>query len=143
VAIWFAQPTVDGLNAMTRGTMTEHIGIVFDEIGEDFLAARMPVDARTRQPYGILHGGASAALVETLGSVASAHCVDSQRFRPAGIEINVNHVRAVAAGHVRGVCRPLHLGRTLHVWDIRSEDDGGRLNCVARLTVAILPAGPA
>lgn len=143
MAIWFGQPRLEDINASIAGTMGEHMGIVFEGLGDDWLTARMPVDARTRQPYGLLHGGASSALVETLGSVASALCVDLRRSRPAGIEVNANHVRAVAGGQVRGTCRPLHLGRALHVWDVRIEDDSGRLASAGRLTVAILPASPA
>jgi 1,4-dihydroxy-2-naphthoyl-CoA hydrolase len=144
MALWFGSPTVEDLARKARGTMLEHVGIEYVELGDDFISARMPVDARTRQPYGILHGGASAVLAESLGSVASSLIVDPQRQRVAGIEINCNHVRSVASGWVLASCRPLHLGRTLHVWDIRIEDEAGRLTCVSRLTVAVLnlPQGP-
>ncbi len=139
MALWFGNPTLEAVARKARGTMVEHVGIEFLELGADSLRARLPVDARTRQPYGILHGGASAVLAETLGSIASSLVVDPARQRVAGIEINCNHVRSVASGWVLGTCRPLHLGRTLHVWDIRIEDEAGRLTCISRLTVAVLP----
>jgi len=110
----------------------------FTEIGENFLKAKMTVDHRTCQPYGILHGGASAALAETLGSVASAHVVDMKRYYCVGLEINANHIRPVKEGYVYGTATPLHLGKTTHVWDIRIHDEREKLVCVSRLTVAIL-----
>ncbi len=138
MALWSVSADPARLNESGRNTMTEHLGIEFIAIGDDFLQARMPVDRRTVQPYGLLHGGASAALAETLGSVASTLVVDRARQRVAGLEINANHVRSVREGWVTGTCRPLHVGRGTHVWDIRIEDGDGRLVCVSRLTVAIL-----
>lgn len=139
-AIWYnpAVITLAGLNGYSHHTMGEHLGIEFTEIGEEFLKARMPVDERTRQPYGLLHGGASAVLAETLGSVASSLVIDMVRYNCVGIEINANHIRAVRDGFVTGTVSPLHLGTTTHVWDIRIHDDRQKLTCVSRLTVAIL-----
>jgi 1,4-dihydroxy-2-naphthoyl-CoA hydrolase len=119
--------------------MTETIGIEWTEIGEDFIKARMPVDNRTKQPYGLLHGGASCVLAETLGSVASAMIIDPAKFLCVGIEINANHVRSARAGYVIGKVSPLHIGATTHVWDIRIEDEREKLVCISRLTVAIIP----
>ena len=114
----------------------------FTEIGANFLKARMPVDNRTRQPYGLLHGGASVALAETLGSVASAFVIDRDRYYCVGLEINANHLRPVKEGYVYGTATPLHLGKTTHVWDIRIHDEREKLVCVSRLTVAILQQQP-
>lgn len=121
-----------------KNTMGEHLGMRFTELGDDYLKATMPVDHRTRQPYGLLHGGASAALAETLGSVASALVIDPEKFICVGIEINANHVRSVRSGLVTGTCTPIHIGATTHVWDIRIHDERNKLVCISRLTVAIL-----
>lgn len=137
--IWFNPDiTPSQLQALSSGTMVSTIGIEITEIGENFLKARMPVDERTRQPYGLLHGGASAALAETLGSVASAHVIDRTQYYCVGLEINANHIRGVKEGYVFGTATPLHLGKTTHVWDIRIHDEKEKLVCVSRLTVAIL-----
>ena len=139
MAIWFdPNITVPQLQVLFKDTMGEHLDIEITEIGENFLKARMPVDNRTRQPYGLLHGGASATLAETLGSVASAFVIDQQRYYCVGLEINANHIRSVKEGYVYGITTPLHLGRTTHVWDIRIYDEREKLVCVSRLTVAIL-----
>ncbi|NYZ61975.1 hotdog fold thioesterase [Luteimonas deserti] len=130
--------TVDQLNAMSAGTAIATLGIVFTEIGEDLLRATMPVDARTHQPYGLLHGGASALLAETLGSSAGGLAAP-EGFGVVGIEINANHLRAVRSGSVTGTARPLHVGRTTQVWDIRIDDADGRPVCVSRLTLAVIP----
>lgn len=129
--------TIDALNAQSRGTAMEPLGIVFTEVGPDYLRATMPVDARTHQPYGLLHGGASVLLAETLGSTAGMLCVDEGNG-VVGIEINANHLRGVRSGTVTGTVRPVHVGRSTQVWDIRIEDDAGRLVCVSRLTVAVI-----
>ena len=129
---------VDELNALSRDTAIVALGIVFTEVGPDFLRATMPVDARTRQPYGLLHGGASVVLAETLGSSAGNLCVGDDAM-VVGIEINANHLGAVREGLVTGTARPLHVGRSTHVWDIRIEDEAGRLACVSRLTLAVVP----
>ena len=134
----FQRPTsLDALNAMSRGTAMAPLGIVFTELGSDFLRATMPVDARTRQPYGLLHGGASVLLAETLGSTAGMLSVPEGKG-VVGIEINANHLRGVREGVVTGTARALHAGRSTQVWDIRIEDERGRLVCVSRLTVAVI-----
>lgn len=123
---------------LTQGTMTECLGMEWTEIGEAHLKMRMPVDERTRQPYGLLHGGASCALAETIGSVASFLVIDTTKYICVGMEINANHIRSVDKGFVTAVCTVLHLGKTTHVWDIRINDEQEKLVCVSRLTVAIL-----
>lgn len=133
--------TVDDLNALSVGTAMVPLGIRFTERGPDFLRATMPVDERTRQPYGLLHGGASVLLAETLGSTAGNLCVPDDRIC-VGIEINANHVRAVREGEVTGTARPLHVGASTHVWEIRIEDARGRLACVSRITLAVVPRAP-
>ncbi|MCB9983295.1 MAG: hotdog fold thioesterase [Rhodospirillales bacterium] len=122
--------------------MGAHIGIEFTEVGEDFLKGRMPVDERTTQPFGILHGGASCVLSETLGSVAAWMTIDPDLYRAVGLEINANHIRAVTQGHVIGVAKPLHIGRRTQVWqtDITEEATGKRV-CISRMTVAIIEQG--
>jgi 1,4-dihydroxy-2-naphthoyl-CoA hydrolase len=139
MSIWFDPGiTVDQLNPLSKDTMGGHLGIEFTEIGDDFLKGRMPVDQRTRQPYGLLHGGASVALAETLGSVGAAFVVDRRQYNTVGLEINANHLRGVREGFVTGVARPLHLGKTTQVWEIRIHDEREKLICVSRLTVAII-----
>jgi 1,4-dihydroxy-2-naphthoyl-CoA hydrolase len=139
MAIWHVRPTLEELHAWDRETMSEFIGIEYIEIGDDFLRARMPVDRRTVQPMGLLHGGASLVLAETVGSVAANHCVDRQRLRCVGLEINANHMRSARSGWVIGTARPTHIGRTTQVWEIRIEDQAGRLTCLSRLTMAVVP----
>ena len=126
------------LQPLFPNTMAEYLGIEWVEVGDDFLKGRIPVDHRTTQPYGLLHGGASCVLAETLGSVASAMVIDHSQFYCVGIEINANHVRGVKTGWVTGITTPLHLGSSTHVWDIKLFDDRQKLVCVSRLTVAIL-----
>lgn len=139
MALWKTTASLNQLNAMRDNTMIGTLDIRVTEVGDDFVRGTMPVDARTHQPYGLLHGGASVALAETLGSVASMLCSDPTTERAVGLDINANHVRAVTSGRVTGTARPLHVGRTTHVWEIRIEDEGGRLVCISRLTVAIVP----
>ncbi len=130
---------MDLLNSMSAGTIAEHIGIVFTEVGEDYLVARMPVDDRTRQPMKLLHGGASVVLAETLGSVASYLCLqDPARQKAVGLEINANHIRPVHEGEVFGKATSIHLGRSTHIWEIRITTPAGKLVCISRLTVAVL-----
>ncbi len=129
--------SLDALNALSRNTAMEPLGIVFTEIGPDYLRGTMPVDARTHQPYGLLHGGASVLLAETLGSSAGGLCVPEGKG-VVGIEINANHVRGVREGLVTGTARPLHVGGSTQVWEIRIEDEAGRLVCVSRLTLAVV-----
>jgi 1,4-dihydroxy-2-naphthoyl-CoA hydrolase len=137
--IWFKKEfSLEKLQAMSAGTMGEHIGIVFTEIGDNYLKATMPVDHRTRQPYGLLHGGASVALAETLGSVASSLVLDTRVFICVGLEINANHIRSARQGLVTGIASPIHLGSSTHVWEIKIYDDKERLVCISRLTVAVL-----
>ncbi len=132
--------SIQTLNTLSRNTLIEHLGIVFTAAGEDWISATMPVDERTRQPYGILHGGASVVLAETLGSSAGNLCVDTTREVCVGLEINANHIRAVRAGTVTGTARAVHVGRSTQVWDIRIEDAAGKLVCTSRLTLAVVPA---
>lgn len=139
MSIWFNKEiTIAHFDHWGKNTLGEHIGMKFSEIGEDYLKATMPVDHRTHQPYGLLHGGASAALAETLGSVASALVIDTEKFICVGIEINANHIRSVRSGFVTGTCTPIHLGASTHVWDIRIHDQHNKLVCISRLTVAVL-----
>lgn len=139
MSLWFNKAlSVDDLTQLGKDTLSEHLGIEWDPPGEDFLSARMPVDHRTRQPYGLLHGGASVALAETLGSVGAAMVVDKSKYYCVGIEINANHVRSARKGWVTGVARPIHIGATTHVWEIKITDERGKLACISRITVAIL-----
>ena len=126
------------LNALSKNTMAERIGIEFTAIGADFLEAKMPVDERTRQPFGLLHGGASVALAETMGSVAAACCVDPLRQFCVGLEINANHIRGVKQGFVKGITKPIHVGKKTQVWEIRIVNDQEQLVCVSRITMAVL-----
>src|SRR5215831_20626836 len=137
--IWFDKNiSVSVLQQRAGNTMSDHLDITFTEIGDNFIKATMPVDHRTCQPYGLLHGGASATLAETLGSIASSLVIDRAKFICVGIEINANHIRSARSGLVIGTVSPIHLGSTTHVWDIRIHDDNSKLVCVSRLTVAIL-----
>ena len=141
MTLWKHTPTLDQLNASNAGTLAEATGMEFTAVGADFLRMRMPVDERTKQPMGRLHGGASAALAETIGSVASTLCLDSGKGVPVGIELNCSHLRGVSKGHVYAECRAVRVGRSVHVWDVRLTDDRGKLTCVCRLTVSIIPLG--
>ena len=129
---------LDDLTRLGAGTMAEHLGIEWVEVGGDFLRARMPVDHRTNQPYGLLHGGASVVLAETLGSVGAAMSVDTSKFMAVGVEVNANHIRSARDGFVIGTAKPLHRGASTHVWEIRIVDEKHKLVCISRLTVAIL-----
>ena len=141
--IWTFQPGLEQLN-QSEHCMVGHSGIEFTEVGPDYIVARMPVDKRTHQPFGLLHGGASVTLAETLGSVGAMLCVDPRRQQVVGLEINANHVRGVREGWVTGTARPLHRGKTTQLWEIRIEDDAGRLVCISRITMAVLEkAAPA
>ncbi|MGN6194950.1 MAG: hotdog fold thioesterase [Ginsengibacter sp.] len=139
MSIWFQKiDSVDELSKIGANTMAEFLGLKWVEIGDDFLKLSMPVNNKTRQPYGFLHGGASCVLAETVGSVASALVIDRKEYYCVGLEINANHLRSVSEGTATAVAKPLHLGKTTHVWDIRIYDDKEKLFCVSRLTVAIL-----
>ena len=135
---WIKPIDLERLNNLPPN-MASFIGIEFTGFTDNTLSARMPVDHRTHQPFGILHGGASVVLAETLGSVASLLLVDETQFRAVGLEVNANHLRPVKEGYVHGVCRPIHIGQKTHVWDIRITNEAGKPVCVSRLTVAIIP----
>ena len=137
MSIWKTPVSVEILDALSAGTVNETLGIEFLEVGPDFLRARVPVDRRTRQPYGILHGGVSVVLAETLGSCGAAYSC-TPGHRAVGLDINANHLRAAAEGYVTGTARPVHRGRTTHVWQIDLQNDAGELTCVSRITMAIL-----
>ena len=136
-AIWKQPVSVESLTAIHVGTTVAHLGIEFLEVGDDFIRARAPVDPRTRQPLGILHGGVSVLLAETLGSCGAAFA-SAPGTRAVGLDINANHLRSVTEGWVTGTARPVHVGRTTNVWQIELVDDQGRLTCVSRITMAIL-----
>ena len=138
MAIWYRNYSLEELKGRGIGTMVEHLGINITEIGDDFLKGTMPVDHRTVQPMGILHGGASVALAETLGSLAANFVVDNQVKYCVGLDINANHIRATRKGFVAGVARPLHLGSSTQVWSIEITDEENRLLCISRLTMAVL-----
>ena len=139
MSIWKQQLTPDDVNAMSSNTMMATLGIRITEIGDDYVRGTLPVDARTHQPYGLLHGGASVALAETLGSLGAMMCADAKTHLAVGLDINANHLRGVTDGIVTGTARAIHVGRTTQVWEIRIEDERLRLVCIARLTVAIVP----
>ena len=140
MTIWKQQPAdLERINGWNANSMVDHLSMRITEIGEDFVRGTMPVDARTRQPFGLLHGGASVALAESLGSLAGTMCLDATKEMAVGLDINANHVRAVTEGVVTGTARPLHLGRSTQVWEIRIEDENGKLVCISRLTLAVVP----
>lgn len=141
MSLWRQTPNLEQLNASQRDTIGELLDIRFESFDDDSLSASMVVDPRTHQPYGLLHGGASVVLAETLGSMASHLCIDSSRFYCVGLEVNANHLRGLRSGRVTAVARPLHLGRTTHVWDIRLSGEDGKPSCISRLTMAIVPLG--
>ena len=137
--IWFDKNiSLEKIKPFGPGTINEHLGVEWVEIGDNFLKAKMPVDHRTKQPFDLLHGGASCVLAETLGSFSSFLVIDSTEFYCVGIEINANHIRSAREGFVYGHCSPLHIGSSTHVWDIRITDEAGKLVCISRLTVAIM-----
>jgi 1,4-dihydroxy-2-naphthoyl-CoA hydrolase len=135
--IWKKPVSIEGFTAMHVGTAVERLGIEFLEVGDDFIRARVPVDERTRQPYGLLHGGVSVVLAETLGSCGAASAA-AQGYRCVGLDINANHVKGATNGWVTGVARPVHIGRTTQVWQIELRNDAGELTCVSRITMAVL-----
>ena len=141
MSIWVSPESLETLNAGAADTLVKPLGIVFTEIGENFIRGTMPVDARTRQPYGLLHGGASVALAETLGSLGASMCVDHARYMCVGQEINANHVRAARSGLVTGTARAVHLGGRTHVWSIEIVNEAQKLVCISRLTVAVIKRG--
>ncbi|SFO56636.1 1,4-dihydroxy-2-naphthoyl-CoA hydrolase [Chitinophaga sp. YR627] len=129
--------SLDQLNEYGNNTLSGHLGMEFTEIGPDYLRMIMPVNAQTKQPFGLLHGGASAALAETVGSVASSLIIDPKKQICVGLDINANHLKGVSEGYVHAIAKPLHIGSTTHVWDIRICDDDNKLVCISRLTVAV------
>jgi 1,4-dihydroxy-2-naphthoyl-CoA hydrolase len=138
MSIWYQQATVQDLNRLSENTLVSHIAIEFTEIGDDYICAIMPVNQTTHQPDGLLHGGASVVLAETLGSVASNLCVDRTKKICVGLDINANHIRSAHTGYVTGRTKPIHLGATTHIWEIRITNEKDSLVCIARLTMAIL-----
>jgi 1,4-dihydroxy-2-naphthoyl-CoA hydrolase len=137
-SIWKTPILLEALNDTGQGSMGGHIGIEFIEVGPDYLVGRMPVDHRTVQPYGLLHGGASVALAETLGSTGAMFCVDQDRHYCVGLEINANHIRSARQGWVIGIARPVHIGRSTQVWEIRIQNEQDKLVSISRLTMAVL-----
>jgi 1,4-dihydroxy-2-naphthoyl-CoA hydrolase len=139
MSIWFNKSlSLPDISPLGRNTMGEHLGMEWVAVGDDYIKMKMPVDDRTKQPYGLLHGGASCALAETIGSVASHFIIDPDKFICVGLEINANHVRSAKSGFVTATCTPLHIGASTHVWDIKIHDESEKLVCISRLTVAIL-----
>jgi 1,4-dihydroxy-2-naphthoyl-CoA hydrolase len=128
---------------MSKGTIDEHLGIKITQVGDDYLSGTMPADKRTFQPYGIVHGGANVVLAETLGSIAGAHVIDTNSLLCLGQEVSATHLRPVSSGMVTGTARPIHLGKRSHVWEIRLENDQGKLSCIAKLILAIVAKDPA
>ncbi len=129
---------IDYLNKLSNNNMLSNLGIIFTEVGEDFIEAKMPVDHRTTQPFGLLHGGASVSLAETLGSVAAMCCLDQEKQFCVGLEINANHIKGVREGFVTGRVSPVHIGKKTHVWEIKITEGKGGLVCISRITMAIL-----
>lgn len=141
MSIWYQPATLEEINQRSKDTLLEHLGIQFTELGDDFLCATMPVDHRTHQPMGFLHGGANLALAETIGSVASYLTLDHKKDYCVTIELNANHIRAVRSGIVTGTGKPIHLGRSTQIWEIKICDQVGKLISICRLTQQILDAG--
>jgi len=138
MSIWHNTPSLTQINALNEGTLGEYMNITFTEMGDNFIKASMPVDNRTRQPFGLLHGGASVALAETLGSVASWCCINRELFIGVGIEINANHIKAVMSGIVTGICTPINVAGKHHVWDIKIYNEQNELCCVSRFTCTVV-----
>ena len=138
-SIWHRIPDSTLIDGMSKGTIDEHLGIKIIDVGDDYITGTMPADARTFQPYGIVHGGANVVLAETLGSIAGAHVIDMSTTRCMGQEVSATHLRPVSSGLVTGTAKPIHLGRRSHVWEIRLTNDQGKLTCIAKLILAIVP----
>lgn len=130
--------TLESLNKFSLNTMVSHLGIEFTSIGEDYISAKMPVDYRTQQPLGLLHGGASVTLAETLGSLAATCCVDQTTQYCVGLDINANHVKSARSGYVYGTTKPIHIGKRTHVWEIRIVNEANELVCISRITMAVI-----
>ncbi|CAB5657258.1 MULTISPECIES: hotdog fold thioesterase [Comamonas] len=138
MALWLKPAILEEINARSADTAVAHLGIEITEVGDDYLVGRVPVDHRTKQPFGLLHGGVSVVLAETLGSIAAFHA-SPEGHLAVGLDINANHLRSVRSGWVTGTARPVHIGRTTQVWQIDMVDERGQMNCVSRITMAILP----
>lgn len=138
MSIWFAPVTLEAVKQFSETNMITHLGIEFTEIGDDYIKAKMPVDHRTHQPVGLLHGGASVVLAESLGSTGAFLSVDPSKKSCVGIEINANHVRGVREGYVEGITRPIHLGRSTQVWETRIFNEAGKIVCISRITIAVI-----
>src|SRR5687768_327841 len=138
MGIFHEKITLESLNALSKNTMAEQIGIEFTAIGPDYMEAKMPVDHRTHQPLGLLHGGASVALAETMGSVAATLCVDTTKQFCVGLDINANHLRSVKSGFVKGITRAIHIGKKTQVWEIRITNEANEMVCISRITMAVL-----
>lgn len=136
--IWKKEPTVEALTLRGKNSLSDHLGIEFVAVGENSITAKMPVDDRTRQPMGLLHGGASVVLAETLGSIAALHCVDIETQTIVGLEINANHIKSAKNGWVFGEVKPIHIGRSTHIWQIEITNEAGQLICISRITIAVL-----
>ena len=133
-----SEVSLELVNARHKDTMVEHLGMEVIEIGEDYMVAKMPVDNRTKQPLGLLHGGASVALAETLGSVAANCVIDLDKQFCVGLEINANHIKSAKSGYVYGTTKPIHLGKKTHVWEIKIRNEEGQLTCISRITMAVI-----
>lgn len=138
MAIWTRNPNLEQMVEASRNTAAARLGIEYLEVGDDYIRGRMPVDERTVQPFGILHGGASVLLAETLGSMAANYCLKDGTQVAVGLDINANHIRSVTSGWVYGTARPIHIGSSTHVWEIRIETEDGKTTCISRLTMAVV-----
>lgn len=136
--VFLSKPSLDQLNETSKDNMVSHLGIVFTAIGDNFIEATMPVDSRTKQPIGLLHGGANVVLAETLGSIAASLTINKEKQAVVGLEINANHLKSVREGLVKGTAKPIHLGKSTQVWEIKIVNEANRLCCISRLTIAIL-----
>lgn len=139
--IWKVKPSAEYMKSFTQKNMSDFLGIEITEVGDDFITARMPVDERTVQPYGLLHGGASCVLAETLGSIAGTFCIDVTKQMVVGIEINANHIRSAKSGYVYGTVKPIHIGLSTQVWGIEIYNEQKKLICISRLTCAVKTIG--
>ncbi|MFI5391348.1 MAG: hotdog fold thioesterase [Bacteriovoracales bacterium] len=142
MAIWFNRPSLEDMQKRGENTMVPFLGIEITEVGDDYLKATMPVDHRTKQPLGLLHGGANCVLAESVGSIAANYCIDSSKYFAVGLDINANHLRSVRDGLVTAIAKPLHMGKTTQVWEIKIENEEGKLACISRLTMAVVERKP-
>lgn len=138
MAIWHKSPNLHKINEFNKNTLVEHLEIEITEFGDNYLVGKMPVKSTTHQPFGLLHGGASCVLAESIGSIASNMCVDTSKHYCVGLEINANHIRSITSGFVFGTATNIHLGRTTHIWDIKITDENQKLICISRLTMAVV-----